>query len=507
MKEAHGPVASNVRARTWPLLSFFDGLIQETTENLNMASDRLQRSPEWRILGALYAAEVCLVLGLLAWHRQIGKSNPAEFWTSFYGIVTIVAFIGMATMLVVALWWCLADRQAGSRRWVLALWMNVVVVAVVLFVGEVALRMLVVPTNTGEKLGSLLLHPRQWMKAKAAYLSILDKADQSETYMVADEDFGWTLGKGRRSHDGLYSIGNQGFRTARAGEVIANETLPCRIAIVGDSYTFGSKVAFEDTWGSVLESELGGHCQVLNFGVAGFGVDQMYLRYLRDIRPWHPNMVILAFIGDDVKRTMGVYSFLMFPNADYPFPKPRFVIHNGESHIINRPLLSSRQIFSIGTIGELPFINYDIMYAQPEWDQPGWNYFYRSYIFRLLTSLRPLYKHDRPETSISETMRINGALFLKFRQAVIDDGAMPLIVYLPEQWDIMEEAREAIGVKILKSVQVAHVNVTPCMRSFSVSDLFNAPEVGGHYSVKGNREAAKCMIEDVKSSIQEFAPR
>ena len=45
-------------------------------------------------MGALYAAEVCLVLGLVAWHRQIGRSNPAEFWASVSGIVTIVAFIG-----------------------------------------------------------------------------------------------------------------------------------------------------------------------------------------------------------------------------------------------------------------------------------------------------------------------------------------------------------------------------------------------------------------------------
>jgi hypothetical protein len=126
----------------------FDRLIQATKGNVDMASDRMHHTFEWRILGALYAAEVCLVLGLLAWHRQIGKPNPAEFWTSVSGIVTIVGFIGMAAMLVVALRWCLADRQAGSRGWVLALGMNVAVVAVVLFIGEVALRILVVHKKT-----------------------------------------------------------------------------------------------------------------------------------------------------------------------------------------------------------------------------------------------------------------------------------------------------------------------------------------------------------------------
>ena len=71
----------------------------------------------------------------------------------------------------------------------------------------------------------------------------------------------------------------------------------------------------------------------------------------------------------------------------------------------------------------------------------------------------------------------------------------------------MEEAPEPFGVMMLKSIQMAHVDVTPCMRPFSVLDLFNAPDAGGHYSIKGNREAAKCILEDVKSSIQAFASR
>ena len=41
-------------------VSFFDGLIQETKGDLNMASDRMRCSSELRILGALYATQVCL---------------------------------------------------------------------------------------------------------------------------------------------------------------------------------------------------------------------------------------------------------------------------------------------------------------------------------------------------------------------------------------------------------------------------------------------------------------
>lgn len=472
-----------------------------------MAPDNLRRSFEGRVLGALYAAEICLVLGLVAWHRQIGRANPAGFWLSVSGILSLAAFLGMVVMLVIAFRTCLADRRAGSRRWMLALGMNMAVVAVVLFVGEAALRLLVIRTNTEEKLGGLLLYPRQWKKAQPTYRAILDKADQNKAYVVPDEDLGWTLGSGRSSQNGLYFIGNQGIRTARAGEVLNAEPRPCRIALVGDSFTFGESVAFEDTWGSALESALQGHCQVLNFGVPGYGVDQMYLRYLRDVRPWHPDIVILAFISDDVARTMGVYSFLTFPGAGVPFSKPRFVIRNGELQIINRPLLTAREVFSVSAIGDLPFIDYDRKYEPTEWDQPQWELLDKSYLFRLLTSLHPVYKFDRHETTIAETIKINSALFLKFQQAVLADGAKPLIVHLPFEGDILGEASESLGVKVLKSINLPHVDVTRCMRSFSVSELFNAPDVGGHYSVKGNREAAQCLLKDERAGLQGVAFR
>lgn len=467
-----------------------------------MASDSLSRSIEGRIIVALYAAEACLVLGLVSWHRQIGRTNPAEFWVSLSGSVTLVAFIGMAAMLALAFSSCRADRQGGSRRWILALGMNVASVAVVLLLGEVGVRVLVVPANTGEKLGALLLYPRQWKKTRAAYLSILDKADHNKPYVVPDEDLGWTLGSGRSSQNGLYGIGSQGIRTPRAGEVISAEPRPCRIAIVGDSFTFGENVAFEDTWGNVLESALRGHCQVLNFGVPGFGVDQMYLRYLRDVRQWHPDIVILAFISDNVARTMGVYSFLTFPDAGVPFTKPRFVLQNGELRVVNQPLLTAREIFSASAIRDLPFIDFDRRYDPTEWDQPQWDLLSRSYLFRLLISVHPVHKLERPETSMVETVKINGALFRKFQEAVLADGARPLIVHLPTEGDILDEGTESLGVKVLKSARLPHIDLTPCMRSFSVPELFNPPEAGGHYSVKGNREAAQCLLTYQGAGLQ-----
>lgn len=89
--------------------------------------------------------------------------------------------------------------------------------------------------------------------------------------------------------------------------------------------------------GAQLELSLPAGCRVLNFGVSGYGIDQMYLRYVKDVTAWHPNVVILSFIDHDLLRTMSLYGFLLFHMSDTPFPKPRFIIEGGRLSVINYP--------------------------------------------------------------------------------------------------------------------------------------------------------------------------
>src|SRR5262249_51774194 len=58
-----------------------------------------------------------------------------------------------------------------------------------------------------------------------------------------------------------------------------------RIAVFGCSQTFGGEVEDDQTYSARLASELAG-VEVLNFGVHGYGTDQMLLRYERDGTPY-----------------------------------------------------------------------------------------------------------------------------------------------------------------------------------------------------------------------------
>lgn len=145
--------------------------------------------------------------------------------------------------------------------------MNVIVVASLLLVTEGAVRLAVERKWIGEELGGHLLYPRQWEHVAIRYREVLAKAQTKPTYIISDEVLGWTIGPARTSENGQYFSSVEGLRSATAGVSLKQNSPGCRIAVVGDSYTFGENVGYEYTYASLLEKALDSRCQVVNFGV------------------------------------------------------------------------------------------------------------------------------------------------------------------------------------------------------------------------------------------------
>ena len=240
---------------------------------------------------------------------------------------------------------------------------------------------------------------------------------------MADETLGWVIRPDRRSADDRYFSSAEGLRSARPGEVFARRAARQRVAIVGDSFTFGLEVGYEDTWGHRLERALGPDVQVLNFGVDGYGVDQAYLRYRRDVRPWRPDVVIFGLITHDLYRSMATYTFLSFPGWPFPFAKPRFVVRDDRLALLNVPLPPPQTILAASSIRELPLIEYDPGYVAEDWE---WNVLDRAWLFRYLVSS---YRHalGRDERS-SETQvsRLNREIVRALLRDARADDAIPL---------------------------------------------------------------------------------
>ncbi|HXX49632.1 MAG TPA: hypothetical protein VEN47_15490 [Myxococcota bacterium] len=78
-----------------------------------------------------------------------------------------------------------------------------------------------------------------------------------------------------------------------------------RIVAVGDAFTLGAAVEREQTFSSVLESELrkaGLTVEVLNAGVPGFGTAEECLYLERALFGYEPDLVLVSFRADDLEE-------------------------------------------------------------------------------------------------------------------------------------------------------------------------------------------------------------
>jgi hypothetical protein len=126
----------------------------------------------------------------------------------------------------------------------------------------------------------------------------------------ADPFIGWRMPPGARVRAAaafdpapMYLADSLGFRRgssappARAGN---------RIALIGDSFTFGAGVDYDDTFAARLERDLP-DTRTYNFGMTGFGLDQMWRTLDRYGRRVSPTIVVLAFVDDDLRRSLTAY--------------------------------------------------------------------------------------------------------------------------------------------------------------------------------------------------------
>ena len=111
------------------------------------------------------------------------------------------------------------------------------------------IRMISSRTSDRTTFMGMRLLPRDWYEVTAHYAEILRKASVMGSYLVFDPMLGWDVGRSWASVDGLYFSSVEGIRSARAGERFAGSAAKSRAALVGDSFTFGLEVRYEESWG------------------------------------------------------------------------------------------------------------------------------------------------------------------------------------------------------------------------------------------------------------------
>ena len=187
-------------------------------------------------------------------------------------------------------------------RWVGILLMLGLSAAVALLVGEIACRYL--------KLGDIILYER------GLYV-------ESE-----DPDLAYELKPGYdgTSYGSEVAVNSMGFR----GPECTAEPPPgvFRVVCVGDSFTFGMGVTYEQAWPAVLQKELPppagfNEVEVINAGVSGYNLVQYCQEIADKVIPLKPNLVVVGLVGNDLAPSFhAVRGYLVVPRKKTTLPIP-----------------------------------------------------------------------------------------------------------------------------------------------------------------------------------------
>lgn len=120
--------------------------------------------------------------------------------------------------------------------------------------------------------------------------------------------YGWMLRSGTHQPPGepAYTVDDAGLRVLPAGRPDA-----LRVAVFGDSYTFGVEVAADATWAGRLAPAFA----VQNHGVPGYGLDQSLLRLTDALAQDALDAVVVGYTDVDLPRHVVEVHL---------HPKPRF---------------------------------------------------------------------------------------------------------------------------------------------------------------------------------------
>lgn len=435
------------------------------------------------------------------------------------GVASSPAMLGAGAVLLCGLFalaavYFLAFRGSSpEERGVL--WLSIgaatLVGAVFLVGAEVILRGSAVSTALSVRIGALELLPFDWEQARRTSRAWLDRTRGEHALLdIEDADLGWDLGRGRRSADGMYATSVEGVRSADPADVLAAQQSHFRVALLGDSFTFGEEAAFEDTWGRQLERALPAGAQVLNFGVPSHGLDQTLLKFRRDVRPWSPQVTVVSFLNASPLRHTTMYLILR-PDQQLPFTKPRFLLQEGALSVLNAPVVSAEAVLAHRSIHDLPRLEHDSRFQVAQWSASP---LHNSYVARWLFSQFPRWPPSGSQPSPKEIVELASRLSEQLVAEIRAAGSEALLVSLPVQDDLAGGAtawRNAV-VEQLARKNIEVFDMAPCLlRQVSLEEAFvqrgsangaqNYPGAA-HYSRAGNGAVAACLAPVVSQLLE-----
>jgi hypothetical protein len=336
--------------------------------------------------------------------------------------------------------------------------------------------------------------------------ALIEKLLADDTaYIIWSATLGWTHRPNGAS--ALYRANAQGIRADREYAPVPAQGMT-RIAAFGDSFTHGDDVANGATWAAVLERIIP-RLEVLNFGVSAYGLDQAYLRWREVGRGFHPHVVLIGYLTEDILRHVNVYRPFHTPKTRFPLAKPRFQMRADMLVLEPNPVGGPedyRALLVDPARGLHRFGMHDYYYQHrphaAAWDRSAIVRMLKLVRYELLDALTAPVRNGMYNEA-SEAFAVTTRLFDRFVEDARAEHAMPLIVVFPTREDFR---RRADGRASAYQALLGHFT----RKGYVYVDVLDAfPEcrsgcdlnaiIPAHFSVEGNRVIAEFLAGELRA--------
>ena len=326
--------------------------------------------------------------------------------------------------------------------------------------------------------------------------ALADLLKNKMRYNIFSPELGWTIKEnGEKSS---YRANACGFRSSKEYSFVPPSNI-LRIACFGDSFTHGDDVQNDATWETWLENS-STNLEVLNFGVQGYGLDQAYLRYLKDGTAFQPHIVFIGYMTENISRNVNLFRPFYYPRTNIPLFKPRFVIRDGKLVLLPNPItqLSDYQELlnhprkTLSRIGRNDYF-YKNRYKSGPFDFSPFVRLIKMTINNVRSSSQyGIFQNSRYNKN-SEALAVTTKLFDEFHQAALRNGSLPIILIFPRIQDVevYRGTGEKLYAPLLAYLDAAGYDYIDCVEAFSNPD----PKIdidawfvrGSHYTPYGNK--------------------
>ncbi|MEI6807721.1 MAG: SGNH/GDSL hydrolase family protein [bacterium] len=361
--------------------------------------------------------------------------------------------------------------MSQKTKWRKKLALSAVSMAIMLVVGEVAVRLANIPDRLLEKLPA---------------------AEPTLPWIQYHDTVGWVNKPGicRHTRKGEFDVGVEVNANGFRGPECAIEKKPgvFRVLIVGDSFTFGHGAEGKDVYAAQLQ-DLAPNVEVLNAGIVGTGHDQQLVWLQKEGLKFKPDLLVWGFSSADIPRNVVYFRRVADLHTGLNFGKPRYVLEGRKLVLKNVPTPAPGDVDS--TIEK---------YLTEERARRG--------------SVEMFLRHSRLFAAVvdaiaelrgrKEQLDLAAALAHEFVRTASDAGSELVIVHLPVQKWLLSKgpinaakkrATESLLAQLVKDTGVPLLDLWPAFQARTPDDIKKLFIKDGHYSREGHRLVAEGILD------------